>query len=115
MNTGLGKWSFWLFFAGIYKSDGLDYEFYITFFALTIGCIFERKSINWLRNRWGCSYYRLQKYIELDNRRDALGRAGRKTKGQWDRPNPAYDVERYRKHYFYADFDYLKEKFQTQC
>lgn len=45
-------------------------------------------------------------------RRDALGR---RNKGGWDYPNPSYDVERYRKHYFYTDFDFLKTKFVNQC
>lgn len=34
-------------------------------------------------------------------------------KNNWGKNNPEYNVERYRKHYFYSDFDYLKTKFQN--
>jgi len=75
---------------------------------LTLGLIFERSAIKWLTNRFGCTYFRLQKYIELDMRREAL-----RAKNSWEFPNPEYDIDRYRKHYFYTDFDEMKKKFEN--
>jgi hypothetical protein len=40
--------------------------------GMTIGMIIERYSIEWLKNRFGCTHSRLQKFIELDMRREAL-------------------------------------------
>lgn len=40
-------------------------------------------------------------------RREAL-----RTKNNWEAIDETYDVEKYRKHYFYTDFDYLKRKFE---
>jgi len=69
----LDKTSFWLFIGGFYKDfrDG-GFTFYSTMIALVIGLIIERQSINWLRNRYGCTYYNLQKFIELDRRRESI-------------------------------------------
>jgi len=58
-------------------------------------------AINWLKNRFGCTYFKLQKFAELDQRREAL-------RYDWDILAPPYDVERYRQHYFRNDFDELK-------
>lgn len=43
-----------------------------------------------------------------------MRREGLRPKNNWERTNPPYDIERYRKHYFHSDFDYLKEKFENQ-
>jgi len=100
--------SFWLFFFGIFR-DGADSKyFYVTFGLLIIGLVFERSAINWLTNRFGCTYFRLQKFIELDMRREAL-----RAKRCWEFPNPDYSIDRYKKHYFYTDFDILKEKLKN--
>jgi len=42
-----------------------------------------------------------------------MRREGLRTKNNWENNNPKYDVERYRKHYFYSDFDDLKTKFEN--
>lgn len=42
-----------------------------------------------------------------------MRREGLRPKNNWGKNNPEYNVERYRKHYFYSDFDYLKTKFQN--
>ena len=72
---------------------------------MLFGLIFERQSINWLKNRFGCTYFKLQKFLELDNRREGL-------RYNWEIPNPTYDIENYRKHYFLNDFDDIKFKIE---
>jgi len=71
----LDLWSLRLFFVGIYK-DGRHSEqgwtFYITFALLLIGLSIEKQAINWLKDRSGCTYPRLQKFVELDVRRAAI-------------------------------------------
>ena len=64
-------WMFYIFMAGIYKDDRIDVEhyFYLTMFILAAGLTIERQAINWLSNRYGCNYNRLQKCIELDLRK----------------------------------------------
>jgi hypothetical protein len=99
--------SFWLFFFGIFRPSKESY-FYVTYGMLIIGLVFERSAITWLTNRFGCTYFRLQKFIELDMRREAI-----RAKNCWEFPNPEYNIERYRKHYFYTDFDILKRKFES--
>lgn len=69
---------------------------------LLAGLAIERVAINWLENRFGCTHFKLQKFIELDERREAI-------RSDWDIVNPVYDVERYRKHYFRTDFNDLKK------
>jgi hypothetical protein len=64
----------------------------------------ERQAINWLTDRWGCTFNKLQKFIELDTRRTAIV-------DQWD-VIPKYQPDRYRDHYFYTDFDNLRLKFR---
>jgi hypothetical protein len=56
---------------GNYKDHRADVQpyWYYTFFMLTIGLICERYAINWLTNRMGCNYNKLQKFIELDLRK----------------------------------------------
>lgn len=69
---------------------------------MVLGLAVERFAINWLMNRFGCTHFKLQKFCELDQRREAI-------RYDWDIPNPTYDVERYRRHYFRNDFTDLKE------
>ena len=42
------------------------------FILMAIGLYFERLAINWLTNRNGCNYRKLQKLIELDLRFEAI-------------------------------------------
>jgi hypothetical protein len=74
---------------------------------LLLGLAIERVAINWLENRFGCTHFKLQKFTELDQRREAI-------RYDWDIVNPKYDVERYRHHYFRNDFDELKELMENQ-
>jgi hypothetical protein len=69
---------------------------------LIVGLFIERRAINWLQNRNGCNHYKLQKFLELDMRREAL-------RHKWEICPPVYDPERYRQHYFRGDFNELKE------
>jgi hypothetical protein len=63
----------------------------------------ERVAINWLKNRFGCNHFKLQKFSELDVRRDAAT-----DRYNWDIQNPPYDINRYKKHYFRNDFEDIK-------
>lgn len=71
---------------------------------MIFGLIFERLAITWLKNRFGCTHNKLQKFIELDMRREGLRR-------NWEICPAPYGTERYRQHYFNNDFDSLKKKF----
>ena len=57
-----------------------------------------------MKNRFGCTYFRLQKYIELDIRE-------KHHQHGWPKQAP-YDIERYRSHYFWNDFEDLKVRFK---
>jgi hypothetical protein len=98
--------SFWVFFVGIYKDDRAQSAFYgqAAFISITIGLIIERQCINWLKNRFGCTYFRLQKYLELDQRREAI-------RYNWEQAPPVYNPKRYREHYFLNDFDQIEKRF----
>jgi hypothetical protein len=78
---------------------------FIQFGGMMIGLIMERQSINWLKNRFGCTHFKLQKFIEVDNRREGL-------RYNWEINAPKYDIENYRKHYFLNDFDDIKFKIE---
>lgn len=99
--------TFWVFVAGIYKDNRKSAEnyFYLTFLLLSFGLVCERQAINWLTNRSGCTYNRLQKFIELDLRKQAVSE-------NWPVCPPKYDVGRYAEHYFLHDFDDLKARFR---
>ena len=101
--------SFWLFIGGIYKDGRAEFQYFydLTYGSLILGLILERLAITWLKDRFGCTHNKLQKFIELDMRREALRR-------NWEICPPPYGVERYRQHYFLNDFDSLKEKFLFQ-
>jgi hypothetical protein len=59
--------SFWLYVGGFYKDYRIGGKnFYLTMVSLVIGLIIERQAINWLKDRFGCTYFKLQKFIELD-------------------------------------------------
>jgi hypothetical protein len=101
----LKKLIYWIYVSGIYKDPRPKDQqyFYITFGFLILSLLTEKQCINWLTDRWGCNFKRLQKFIELDIRRTAI-------EEKWERI-PVYNPERYRDHYFYTNFDNLKEKF----
>lgn len=90
--------SFWAFMTGLYHYKHVV----LVLFAM----IYERQCINWLRNRYGCTHYKLQKFIELDIRREAI-----RDRTNWACPQSCkYDIENYRKHYFANDFDIIKKR-----
>jgi hypothetical protein len=99
--------TFWVFVSGIYKDQRAEAEdyFYLTFLLLTLGLVCERQAINWLTNRSGCTYNKLQKFIELDLRKQADSE-------DWPVRAPKYDIGRYAEHYFLHDFEDLKARFQ---
>jgi hypothetical protein len=72
-----------------------------------ISLTIEKMMINWLTDRWGCTFGKLQKFTELEMRMKCI-------KEKWDgdagKP-PKYDIESYRPHYFYSDFSKIKERF----
>lgn len=73
-------------------------------FFLAFSLALEKNSINWLKNRNGCNYKKLQKCCEIDMREQAI-------KSNWPKDRPIYDPESYRHHYLRHDFDNLKNKF----
>lgn len=68
------NFNFWAFMCGIYMDDRPGQLKYIGmwFGGMIFGLIIERQSLNWLKTRFGCTYNKLQKFIELDIRRKAL-------------------------------------------
>ena len=106
----LDKATWWIFVLGIYKDPRPEYEmyFYMIFGTILVGLFFEKQAINWLTNRWGCTYNKLQKFIELDLRQQAIEsmREARSNPSveQWGQVVPIYDPNRYELHYFYNNF-----------
>lgn len=76
----------------------------MTFFLLAVGLVIERQAINWLQNRKGCTFNRLQKFIELDLRIKSI-------KEKWPICPPPYSIDSYKDHYFMHDFNELSERF----
>jgi hypothetical protein len=74
-------------------------------FAMMFAMAIERQAINWLTNRHGCTYNKLQKCIELDIRKDSIDE-------KWPVSPPKYDPEGYRSNYFRPDFDELLKRFK---
>jgi hypothetical protein len=98
--------TFYSFFLGVFKDPRKveQNQFYFTFAMIAFTLVLERQSINWLSNRKGLTYNRLQKFIELDLRVQAI-------KQKWPQ-QPKYDIDMYRDHYFFHDFDELKRRFE---
>lgn len=91
-----------MFFLGIFN-DGQQknaYEFYLISALQLVGLLLEKRAIDWLTNRWGCTYFKLQKFCELDIRREAI-------RYSWERKAPIYEPRRYEEHYFLNDFNDL--------
>jgi uncharacterized membrane protein YGL010W len=63
--------TFYVFMVGIFKDERLEMEhfFYVPMLVMSLGLLAERKAINWLTNRHGLTYNKLQKCIELDLRK----------------------------------------------
>ena len=108
MIARVDKWTFWYFFSGVFKDHGTEVQnyFYFTIGLLYIGLTIEKLAINWLTNRWGCTYNKLQKFVELEMRKSCI-------KDKWERL-PAYDIDAYGRHYFYTDFEVIKRRFTEE-
>jgi hypothetical protein len=106
--SNIDYYTFWLFFSGLFKDYGTDRQngFYFSFGIILISLIFEKMMINWLTNRWGCTYDKLQKFTEMEMRYKCIN----ENWGSEGKP-PKYDIDSYRPHYFYSDFTRLKERF----
>lgn len=59
-----------------------------------------------MTNRNGCTYFKLQKFIELDTRCKAI------VNKNWLAPPPKYDINVYKNHYIHDDFNFLEERFK---
>jgi hypothetical protein len=61
---------FWIFCTGLFKDSRVSQEmnFYAPLLIVAAGLVFEKQCINWLTDRNGCNYYRLQKFVELETR-----------------------------------------------
>ena len=71
---------------------------------MTIGYIIERNAINWLTNRHGLTFNKLQKCIELDLRRKSITES-------WLVQPPKYSIDHYSSFYYGGDFLKLKARF----
>jgi hypothetical protein len=78
---------------------------YLISALILFGLVIEKKSIEWLTNRFGCTYFKLQKFIELDMRRTAM-------RYNWDNKAPVYEPRRYKENYFLSDFETLHDRFK---
>ena len=105
----LTKAQYWCFVLGNYKDHRPEAEkyFYYTYGLLIAGLFVEKLAINWLTNRWGCTYNKLQKFIELDLRQEAIASLDDLSKEKWEVVPPAYSTARYELHYFYHNFRQL--------
>jgi hypothetical protein len=102
----IDQMTFYVFMAGLYKDDreGMELYFYGPLFVMTLGFIVERSAINWLSNRHGLTYNKLQKCIELDLRRQSILE-------KWEVQPPKYSIDYYKAFYYGGDFDELKQRF----
>ena len=91
--------TFYVFMAGLYKDNrpGNELYFYGPLFVMTMGFILERNAINWLTNRHGLTYNRLQKCIELELRRKSIDE-------NWEVQPPRYSIDHYKSFYYGDDF-----------
>jgi hypothetical protein len=91
----MDKTTFYLFMFGIYKDLNPDNQkhFYQPMFLMTIGFLIERNYINWLTNRGGLTYNKLQKVIELDLRRKSIIE-------NWGIQPPRYNPNLYKENYY---------------
>ena len=66
---------------------------------LFIGLFLEKAAINWLKNRWGCTYFNYAKFVELETRSKAI-------KEKWEITPIPYHPEHYKYHNFYKPLDF---------
>lgn len=99
--------NFWIFFCGFFKDHRqvIQDEFYFPFLAMAFGMMIEKQAINWLFDRHGCTHAKVQKFTELELRRQGILEG-------WGTPPPKYDIRRYRNHYYHHDFEVLESMFQ---
>lgn len=99
--------NFWIFFAGFWKDHRkvIQDEFYFPFLAMACAMMIEKQAINWLVDRHGCTHAKVQKFTELDLRRQGILEG-------WGTPPPKYDIGRYKNHYYYHDFELLQRIFK---
>jgi hypothetical protein len=57
----IDSYTFYLFFLGIFKDHGTNRQngFFFTFGIILISLTLEKMMINWLTNRWGCTFGKL--------------------------------------------------------
>jgi len=77
---------YYLFVMGIFKDRRKEVQnyFYFPMFALAVALLIEKNSIDWLTDRNGCTYKKLQKCCEIDMRERAI-------KENWPNNRPVYD------------------------
>lgn len=99
--------NFWIFFGGFWKDHRkvIQDEFYFPFLAMAAAMMIEKQAINWLIDRHGCTHAKVQKFTELDLRRQGILEG-------WGTPPPKYDIRRYKNHYYYHDFEALLSMFK---
>lgn len=88
---------------GIYKDHRKEQQnyYYIPYMLIAFSFVLESFAINWLENRNGCNYNVFQKIIEMEERVKAI---------QALKQAPQYNPSRYKNHYFYPDFDSLRDR-----
>lgn len=97
----LDKATYWLYFAGIYTGNDAKEQGYYhkSIGILFAGLFLEKAAINWLNNRWGCTYSIFQKFVELEVRNSSI-------KENWGVLPVPYKPEHYRYHNFYKPMDF---------
>ena len=102
---------FWLFSLGIFKDSRKKFEFrsfYEPLMILIVGLVLEGILIKWLKDRFGCTHYRLQKFVELEVRYEQILMSKEKSGVKWDsKEAPKYRPERYQNYYYDNDFKVL--------
>ena len=72
---------------------------------MAFGMMIEKQAINWLFDRHGCTHAKVQKFTELELRRQGILEG-------WGTPPPKYDIRRYKNHYYHHDFEVLQSIFK---
>jgi len=92
---------YWFYICGIFTGNDtkeiLSYGSAIG--LLFLGLFIEKAAINWLKNRWGCSYSNYQKFCELEIRFKAI-------KEKWELTPIPYKPEHYKFHNFYKPLEF---------
>ena len=98
---GLNKVDYWLYFLGLFtgNNDKEVSSYYRSIGILILALFCDKSSINWLKNRWGCTYFNFQKFVELDTRKTAIVK-------KWDVLPIPYKPEHYRHNNFYKPYEF---------